>query len=224
MQITRRWTWTLPALALLPFLVTSRPPEAAKPRGLGLEVLDAATAFGRGGGYEWKSTGVPTDVMHGGEVVLAKTTAEGSYCCGYTFAVAMRVIEAEGLAKRHDLAAMKEFQKRWYGSDPDFAERQSAQAIEKLGLGREIPFEKAQAGDFVQFWRKRKKPSGHSAVFLGWLLDGRDKLGFAYISSQKSTDGIGYNVEYFAETKLDGETQSGTVDRDRTYFGRLERR
>ena len=210
---------TLPVLLAAPDLGLGAP--ALDPdRSLNVLVVRAAESFPRGGGYRWKSTGTPEDVRFGGEVVLGKSE-RGSYCCGFTFAVAMRVITAEKLAVGKSADDARAFQKQWYGAVPDFAEKQCARAVEAFGVGREVKAKDAQAGDFVQFWRKRKdgKPSGHSAVFLGWVELGGEPVGLSYLSSQGSTDGIGHKVEYFAGAEL-----GGTVDPDRVWFGRLTRR
>lgn len=132
--------------------------------GSARSVIEAALALGLGGGYDskWTGTGVPEEVLHGGE-------------------------------------------------------RQCAQAVDRLGVGREVPLDQARAGDFAQLWRVSKQPSGHSVLFLAWLeVDGR-RVGFSYLSSQGSTDGIGYSVEFFA----DAELGKGRVDRPRVYFARL---
>ena len=88
----------------------------------------------------------------------------------------------------------------------------------QLGVGREVKVNDAMAGDFAQLWRRKDKPSGHSVLFLGWVTVGDDRIGFSYLSSQGSTGGIGYAVEYFA----DAEAGSGRVDPDRLYFARLD--
>jgi hypothetical protein len=58
---------------------------------------------------------------------------------------------------------------------------------------------------------------GHSVLFLAWIeVEGR-RVGFNYLSSQGSTNGIGYNAEFFADTELG----NGRVDRARVHFARL---
>jgi hypothetical protein len=181
-------------------------------------VLEAALAFGLGGGYDtkWTGTGVPEQIVHGDERVLAKG-AGGSYCCGFTFAVAMRVLTASGALAGKSVADVRAFQKAWYGATKETAERQCALAVERLGVGCEVALDEARAGDFAQLWRVSKQPSGHSVLFLAWIeVEGR-RVGFNYLSSQGSTNGIGYSAEYFA----DAELGKGRVDRARVYFARL---
>ncbi|MEZ6017083.1 MAG: hypothetical protein R3F49_18345 [Planctomycetota bacterium] len=181
-------------------------------------VLEAALSFKSGGGYDtkWSGTGVPDEITHAGERVLSKGTG-GTYCCGFTFAVAMQALAAGNALKGKSIADVRAFQKAWYGATKETAERQCAQAVERLGVGREVPIEDARAGDFMQLWRASDKPSGHSVLFLSWIeLDGQ-RVGFNYLSSQGSTNGIGYNAEYFSDAALG----RGRVDRKRLYCARI---
>jgi hypothetical protein len=96
-------------------------------------------------------------------------------------------------------------------------EKQCAFAVERLGIGRHVKeLEAARPGDFVQIWRTNK--SGHSVVLVDWVREGERIVGIKYRSSQKSTDGIGDRVEYFADAK----GHEGKVDRRRTYVARLD--
>ncbi len=54
-------------------------------------------------------------------------------------------------------------------------------------------------------------------IFLAWVEEKGQRIGFTYRSSQKSTNGIGDHTEYFSEIPGRG----GKVDRSRMYFGRL---
>ncbi len=55
-------------------------------------------------------------------------------------------------------------------------------------------------------------------MFLGWVEVAGERVGFSYLSSQGSTGGIGYAVEYF----VDAKAGKGTVDPKRLYFARLD--
>jgi hypothetical protein len=55
-------------------------------------------------------------------------------------------------------------------------------------------------------------------VLVEWVREGGRIIGIKYRSSQKSTDGIGDRVEYFADVK----GREGKVDRARTYVARLD--
>ena len=51
-------------------------------------------------------------------------------------------------------------------------------------------------GDVLQFWRH--SGSGHNNLFVEWVYDGDGEIaGVTYWSTQSSTDGVGYNTEYF---------------------------
>ena len=68
--------------------------------------------------------------------------------------------------------------------------------------------EEVRPGDFLQFWRN--SGSGHSSVFIDWERDATGTIeGVWYWSTQGSTDGIGYNLEYFG---------SGESDLDPAHF------
>jgi hypothetical protein len=54
-------------------------------------------------------------------------------------------------------------------------------------------------------------------VFLAWIEEGPERVGFKYRSSQASTKGIGDRVEFYAGV----EGKEGTVDSKRMYFCRL---
>lgn len=205
--------WALAGLAVLG-VINSTPLQAREPAK---DILAAAQAIPDGGSYVWANgSGSPRDIRHDGEVIL-KTQEKGTYCSGFTFCVAMEAARERGLLKGKSAAAVRQFQKLWYGSTKEAAERQCALAVEQLGIGREVKLlADAQPGDFMQIWRTNK--SGHSVLFLDWVREGDQIVGIKYRSSQKSTDGVGDRVEYFA----DAPGHDGKVDRRRTYVARLD--
>jgi hypothetical protein len=180
-----------------------------------IETLEIARAYKDGGGYDnsWKGTGVPGEIRFKNERILAK--GKGTYCCGFTFAVAMDVALERGLLADKRPDEIRAFQKQWYGATEESREIQCAMAVEKLGIGERIDPDEARPGDFLQFWRVNK--SGHSVVFVDWVEHDSRRVGFKYRSSQGSTKGIGDRVEYFA----DADRTEGLVDRERMYFCRL---
>lgn len=184
-------------------------------------ILKAARSFGRGGGYDksWTSTGCPAAVEHKGKTILS-ASSKGTYCCGFTFAVAAKALRQAGALRAKSPADLKAFQKVWFGATgkKEEQEKQCALAVQELGVGSEVSADDAMAGDFVQLWRRGDKPSGHSVLFLGWIEVGEERVGFSYLSSQGSTGGIGYGVEYFS----DASAGEGRVDRERVYFARLD--
>jgi hypothetical protein len=181
--------------------------------GLAASVAEIAHSYPDGGGYEWKGTGVPEAIRFGEATILDK--GKSTYCSGFTFAVVMKAAAERGILKGQTAEQVRAFQKEWYGSTKESGETQCAYALEKLGIGKEVKAADAREGDFLQLWRTNK--SGHSVVFLDWVTDGSKRIGLKYRSSQKSTDGIGDRVEYFAGTP----GKKGLVDPKRIYFGRL---
>lgn len=180
------------------------------------DVLETAYSYPDGGGYNrtWAGSGTPEAITHNGQQVLAAGQG-GSYCCGYTFCVAMRVLAERGLLEGKSYDQVKRFQKLWYGATDEEDDTLCALAVEQLGVGLAVPLEDAAPGDFVQLWRTNG--SGHSVIFVDWAMrDGR-RVGFRYRSSQGSTDGIADATEYFADSGID----RARVDGSRTYACRL---
>jgi hypothetical protein len=182
----------------------------------GEDVVAIAREIPDGGSYVWAGgSGSPQEIRHDGQVIL-KAQEKGTYCSGFTFCVAMEAAKQRGLMQGKEADAVRQFQKEWYGSTEEAAERQCALAVERLGIGNEVKrLRDARPGDFMQLWRTNK--SGHSVVFLDWVRDGGKVVGLKYRSSQKSTDGVGDRIEYFADAK----GREGKVDRNRTYVARL---
>lgn len=180
------------------------------------DVLKVAREFHEGGGYDrsWKSSGVPVDVDFRGHRILTRAE-QGSYCCGYTFAVVMRAAEQRGLLDKKSIDQIRTFQKQWYGATDDDKESLCVFASEKLGIGTRIDASDARAGDFLQFWRANG--SGHSVVFLDWIVDDGKRIGFQYRSSQAATDGIGDHAEYL----VGAPGKEGRVTPERMHFCRL---
>jgi hypothetical protein len=213
------------SIAALVVLATFVPGQAAGPTTAPAVdpnhvVLEAARSFADGGGYnvKWAGSGTPQEVRFNGQRVLAKGT-DGTYCCGFTFAVAMKAGMEMGLFDGKSIERIKRFQKEWYGAvdEPDIREKQCSVAVERLGVGRSIPPDEARPGDFMQFWRTPK--GGHSVIFLDWIEKNGKHIGFRYRSSQGSTMGIGDTEEYFSDTGI----EKARVLRDRIYFGRFEK-
>ncbi|MFC1597519.1 hypothetical protein ACFL5Q_06240 [Planctomycetota bacterium] len=183
-------------------------------------VTAAAYAFEDGGGYDktWKGHGVPEDVVFDGSKILEKAKSEGgTYCSGFTFAVAMDAAQDLDLLEGKSKQEIRQFQREWYGTTSKSGEKQAVTAMENMGVGVEKRLADAQPGDYVMFWRNND--SGHSVVFLGWIEKDGERVGIRYRSSQGKTKGIGDSAEYF----FDSKTKTGTVDRNRTYVGRLTR-
>jgi hypothetical protein len=178
------------------------------------DVLRIARSYKDGGKYNWNGSGTPDAIVFSGQTILPK--GEGTYCSGFTFTVAMRAAVERGLLTNKKVDQIQKFQREWYGATKRTAEVQAGLAMKNLGIGRSVKFDYAQPGDFLQLWRT-KKNSGHSVVFLGWIIEKGKKIGVRYRSTQESTNGIGDRVEYFS----DASGHEGEVVRNRTYFARL---
>lgn len=174
-----------------------------------------ALAFADGGGYDksWKGSGSPEEIVFKGTTILPRAT-NGTHCCGFMFAVAMRVAMSRGLLADKSVEQVRRFQREWFGATPASREKQCACAAANLGIGREVPLEHARPGDFAQLWRANG--SGHSVVLLRPLRRDGKLVGLEYRSSQGSTNGIGNRIEHFADAE-----PTGTLLRARTYACRL---
>lgn len=182
-----------------------------------VSAVDVARSFPDGGGYKWEGgSGAPCTIEFDGATILTAQN-QGTYCSGFTFAVAMRTAAERGLLAGKTADEVRRFQKQWYGSTKEAAEKQCALAVEELGIGREVKrLDDAEPGDFVQLWRTTK--SGHSVVLLELVRDDAGRaIGLRYRSSQTSTDGIGDRTECFADVP----GRNGKVDRGRVYVARL---
>ena len=190
---------------------------AAGPATKRIDVEAVSRTFPDGGGYnlKWGGSGTPEEIRFKDARILAKGT-DGTYCCGFTFAVVMKAAGEAGMLKDKSVEQIRRFQKEWYGAvtEPDTREKQCALALGNLGIGKQVTPDEAQSGDFLQFWRTK---SGHSVVFLKWAEQDGKRVGFTYRSSQGSTDGVGDKTEYFKDSGI----EKGEVDPQRMYFGRL---
>lgn len=182
------WAAVLFATAILLLVLFFRTEDQA-------DVLRAAYGHRDGGGYcGLNESGVSEAIVHK-EITILPKSKNGSYCCGYTFAVAMQVAAERKLLDERDAYEVKRFQREWYGATETSKWRQSAMAMENLGIGREIPPQDAMPGDFAVIHRIRG--AGHSVIFLNWIKHEGTIVGFRYRSSQPTTDGVGDSQEYF---------------------------
>ncbi len=154
-------------------------------------------------GYWWPRDssweGTTQDVLYDGRKLCSGDPQKRSYCCGLTFEVYMRACER---AAAHPLKARgltgadaHELRLRFFGDSKQTGDRRRLvqDALVSMKLGTAVALEDARAGDFVQFWRH--SGSGHQAIFLEWVRESGAIVGLKYWSSQKSTNGIGVNVE-----------------------------
>jgi hypothetical protein len=190
--------------------------------------LQAARSYHDGGGYiaSGAGGGVPENIVFQGQTILSKPD-HGTYCSGFTFAVAMKAAAQRDLLAGKTVSQVREFQRLWFATDPNKAdwEKQCVLALTTLGIGLDSSTD-PQPGDFVQMYRKvdAGDPAGHSAVFLGWVTDTQGKrIGLKFRSSQTNTDGIGDATVYFSDSgHAPDATFPGHMSRSRIYFGRLK--
>lgn len=190
--------------------------------GLGKnDVLDAAYAIPDGGGYcALTDTGVNQTIRQGDSLILSASKG-GTYCCGYTFEVAMTVARKRGLLAKTPATKVRRFQQEWYGAEKGSEQKQCALAVVNLGIGREIPMAEAKPGDFVAF--QRLSGIGHSVVFLGWIKDRDGEItGIRFRSSQPTTNGVADACEFIADPDA-GSTRNFLIDRNHIYVARLNR-
>ena len=177
-------------------------------------VLKVANSYPNGGGFNWDSgTGTPDEIRFKGVRILSKAKS-GTYCCGFTFAVAMKTAAESGLLREKSVRQIRRFQQHWYATTPEAKEKQQIFAIQLLGIGREVPLMKAEPGDFLRLWHGS---SGHSVILIRWIVENGRKVGIEYRGTQSSTNGIGNHIEY-----IDGTPgHSGGFQAARTYAARL---
>lgn len=169
------------------------------------------------GGYKWVagSDGVPESIYFKDQEILTMPADKKTYCCGFTFWVAMRVLESNRLIDEMTVNEIKTFQKQFFGSAPTPQKKLCAYAIPTLGVGKEIVFDRCKEGDFVQLWRTNG--SGHSVIFYKWIINknNNNKIGFEYYGTQTATGGMGLHEEYFSGS-------GGDVNKGSTYAARIE--
>lgn len=172
--------------------------------------------------YSWVSgyTGVTKNLFYlGSQIASAKAdSSHSTYCSGITFEIWLRAMKRlqddMGYSENiNDMSVsdISDFRRKWFvleinGDGPGLA-------LESYGLGTSIDHMKdVKAGDFVQIWRTTT--SGHSVIFINWTTNAAgDTTGMRYWSTQKSTNGINYNTEYFPEA-------GGTISKTNTHYSR----
>lgn len=172
-------------------------------------------------GYYWPSgsdwSGTTRDIWYQ-DVLVAEGDPQGRcYCVGLTWEVYMRAWEevdrttgGDGSINGLGVDDLYTFRVDWFvreldGPGPSFA-------MENYGVGEEITDPaKLLPGDFLQFWRH--SGSGHNVIFVDWVKQGGEIVGFDYWSTQGSTDGVAYNTEYFGSS-------GSSVDPNLLYAGR----
>jgi hypothetical protein len=135
--------------------------------------------------------GVSRDLFHAGERVAVAAADGATYCCGVTVEAFLDAWSAASeVPLGMDADEVRALIAEWFC--PTMGHPGVVSALVRRGLGVPVPWRRARAGDFVQFWRSTDlaKPSGHSAVVLE--VEG-DRL--VYLSSQPATSGVGEHTE-----------------------------
>jgi hypothetical protein len=178
--------------------------------------LDGSYAYWWPDDVDWG--GNPHDIYYLGRMFSPGDPERRSYCVGMTFEVFMSVEEqldelyaGDGSINGVPFDELYDLRTDWFVRD--LYGRGIVDAMENYGIGDAITdFDDVQPGDIIQFWRH--SGSGHNAIFIDWLYDEGEIVGFEYWSTQGSTDGIGYNDERFGST-------GSTVDPSFFFAGRL---
>jgi hypothetical protein len=203
------------AVLVLAAFLAAAPAHADAPLNADVLALIATYPDQGFGGYAWPSPrgqdGTTRDLFLG-RTRIARGGV-GNHCVGVTFEVFWRALARRPgavRAARLDPARVRRLRARWYV--PVDGGRGAAEALERHGLGRSVPLDDAQPGDFVQMWMHGGL--GHSVVFLGWVRGpGGTVVAIRYWSSQPWTGGLGVSESVIG----DGD---GEVDRARIYVAR----
>lgn len=187
-------------------------------------VMDILEQYPTDGSYEyyWPSgsswLGHPNDIYYLGSLYSEGDDQNRSYCVGLTFELYMRAFEeadrmtgGDGSINGMSTDDLDDFRVLWFIVNLNGGE--NVDALENYGLGEEVTdLEDAQPGDIVQFWRN--SGSGHNTIFIEWTRSSNGDInGLTYWSTQGSTDGIGYNTEYFGSS-------GSTIDPSYVFIGR----
>lgn len=158
-------------------------------------------------GYYWPEDdgvwfGTTREIWYRGERMSTADPYHRSFCVGLTWEVFMRAFDqvdratgGDGVVNGMTVADMEEFRTDWFVRELYGAG--AADAVENYGVGERVTdWADIRPGDVLQFWRH--SGSGHNNLFVEWVYDGDGEIaGVTYWSTQSSTDGVGYNTEYF---------------------------
>jgi hypothetical protein len=171
-------------------------------------VMDILEQYPTNGSYDyyWPSgsdwLGHPNDIYYLDQLYSAGDSENRSFCVGLTFEVFMRAFDeadrmsgGDGSLNGMTIGDLDDFRILWF--IVDLFGGDNVDAVENYGLGEQVTdLNDARPGDIVQFWRN--SGSGHNNIFIDWVRNSNgDITGLTYWSTQGSTDGIGYNTEYF---------------------------
>ena len=173
-------------------------------------------------GYWWPDDvdwgGNPHDIYYMGRMFSPGDPENRSFCVGMTFEVFMTVEDqlndlygGDGSINGIPFDELYTLRDEWFVRE--LYGRGIVDAMEIYGIGDAITnLDDVRPGDILQFWRH--SGSGHNVIFVDWLMDGPDIIGFTYWSTQGSTGGVGYNDEFFG-------SRGSAVDPNFFFAGRL---
>ncbi len=183
-------------------------------------VVDVLETYPTDGSYAyyWPESGDwggnPTDIYYQGDLFAEGDAQNRSFCVGMTFEVFMRSFDdiVGGSLNGISFDELYTFRTDWYVRE--LYGSGVVEAVENYGIGSQVTdWDDIAPGDFVQFWRH--SGSGHNVIFIDWVRTGSGNIsGFEYWSTQGSTDGVGYNSEYFGST-------GSSVDPNSFFVGRV---
>lgn len=158
--------------------------------------------------------------------LLARAHPSGnraSHCVGLTFEVFFRAMQERNRKLGLDpddfngmnFDELFDFLLIWYVASGSKETNNIELAVEKYGIGMGVSrLEDARPGDFMDI--NRSNGSGHTVVFQNWIRSSNGCIeGVRYWSTQGSTNGIGFNTEYF---DVSGR---GNVYFNRVYIARV---
>jgi hypothetical protein len=146
--------------------------------------------------YFWvagRYDGSTEHVYHNGMKIMT-ADPRGTYCCGITFELFLKALA------KHDIiypySEIMEMQRAFFITQP-LKDKPLYENKGMAGLkqGKEIKEADALAGDFCQLWRSNG--SGHSVIFIEHIKRADNIIGMRYFSTQKKSNGVGYNEEYY---------------------------
>lgn len=208
--------------AMIAFLPNRTADSIGDRRTLNRFVLQEIAQYPLGRGTEMvrgkeaaDSMGVTRDIVYQGQR-LATGERNRAHCIGLAFEVwfhsygrACREMGQDARILDGTVRGFWRLQRMFYGADGNKKTLVNALASSQLGV--EIPLEEAQPGDFLQFWRKSARPSGHSGIVTGLLGDKETGVYGFRLWSITTADGI---------SEREFEFMRDHVDRAETYVVR----
>lgn len=156
--------------------------------------------------------GSTTDVLFNGRLVMKGEPKGRTFCCGMTLELFYKYLQQNpALASKVSAVDLEQFKADWFCHNIYSPGPQDA--LEASGCGKRLyDLNEALPGDFVQIWRNDK--SGHSVIFVNWLLNREGKRsGLQYWSTQPATKGIGFSSEIFGSAPKQINEQYISVSR-----------